>query len=352
MISITLPIIGNNECAIVRTIFFESGRHVNKNELIFEIEIAKTIVEIYSDYDGVITHENYPGKKINVHEKLCSISTDESNPIQSEISFECGQLMVKKPAFDVNSYTSRKASENLNLFPESRGFNNASVSIIIEISGVRLMPPPFLFKDSISDLIVYETARLLQKYPNLNASYVNSNSYITYKNVNFGWGFDNGENLKVLNLRGAEKMSLVEIQESAYEMLRTYEEHEKIDLNLMTGSTVTLSDLSKSGMADMSPLLNGEQSLILGVTKVSKNKYKIIGVHDHRVTEGLAVSRFLSDLKKKISVHFDGLKSNLLCFACEKKVSDEVGLGNRGLIRMIGSNGDEISICRNCFDGY
>lgn len=352
MISIKLPIIGNNECAIVRAIFVESGRHVNKDELIFEVEIAKTIVDIYSDYDGVVTHDNYPGKKINVHEKLCSISTVKCNPIESEISIECGQLMSKKPAFDVHAYTSRKASENLNLFPDSRGFNNASVSVIIETSGVRLIPPPFLFKDSISDLIVYEAARLFKKYPNLNASYVNSNSYITYKNVNFGWGFDNGENLKVLNLRSAEKKSLVEIQEGVYEMLRAYEEHEKIDLDLMTGSTVTLSDLSKSGMVGMFPLLNGEQSLILGVTKVSKDKYQIIGVHDHRVTEGLAVSRFLSDLKKKISLHFDGFKSNLICSACEKKISDEVGLGNRGLIRMIGSNGDEISICRNCFDGY
>ena len=125
-----------------------------------------------------------------------------------------------------------------------------------------------------------------------------------------------------------------------------------MNLNKMVNSTVTLSDLSRLGVENMSPLLNGDQSFILGVTRKAKNIFQIIGVHDHRVTEGLAVSKFLCELRDRILLHFDGKNSKLFCNTCEKNIKDEVSLGNRGLIRIINANGEEVSICRNCFDGY
>ena len=194
----------------------------------------------------------------------------------------------------------RKQAEAKNLISGDHGSTTSTIGIEIKLLGERLVAPPFLFRDSISDLIAFEGSKLLKQYPELNSSYIDEKNWAQYEQVNFGWSFDNGKNLKVLAIKSADMLLLSELQEEVRRLLDLYDSGETVPMELLTSSTVTFSDLSRSSASFMLPLINGHQTLILGVIKKSNNLYEIFASFDHRVSEGLTVTNFLADLKGRI----------------------------------------------------
>jgi pyruvate/2-oxoglutarate dehydrogenase complex dihydrolipoamide acyltransferase (E2) component len=217
-----------------------------------------------------------------------------------------------------------------------------------------VVTPPYLFRNSISDLIVFETSRLLRIFPELNSTYIDSKTYGNYDEVNFGWSFDGGGNLKVLAIKNADKISLVEIQNEVEKLLELYESNNSIPMDLLTSSTVTISDLSKTEASFILPLINGFQSLIIGVVRKGENTFELYATFDHRVSEGLRVTEFLAELKVRILSYYldqDGVTTST-CHACERTMVEEISLGNRGFIKITLPNGHEANLCRNCFEGW
>ena len=252
------------------------------------------------------------------------------------------------------SISKRKQAEAKNLIAGDHGSTTSTIGVEIKLLGERLVAPPFLFKDSISDLIAFEASKLLRQYPELNGSYVDEKTWSQYDRVNFGWSFDNGKNLKVLAIKGADKLSLIGLQEEVGRLLDLYDSGETIPMDLLTDSTVTFSDLSRSSASFMSPLINGHQTLILGVVRKSKYVYEIFASFDHRVSEGLTVVNFLADLKSRVLSYYldQGGIVNVSCYACGKSMAEELGLGHRGFIKMTLANGEDENLCRNCFEGW
>jgi pyruvate dehydrogenase E2 component (dihydrolipoamide acetyltransferase) len=248
----------------------------------------------------------------------------------------------------------RKQSEARNLISGDHGNTTSTIGIQIKLLGERYVPPPFLFKGGISDLLVFEAARLLKKYPELNSAYADEKTIMQYDHVNFGWSFDNGKNLKVLAVKHADQISLGELQIQVSRLLDLYDSGDTIPMDLLLDSTVTFSDLSRSAASFMLPLINGHQALILGLVNKSKNLFEIFASFDHRVSEGLSVVSFLTELKSRVLSHFmdaNGLV-NSSCYACGKSMSEELSLGHRGFIKMTLANGQDESLCRNCFEGW
>ena len=104
----------------------------------------------------------------------------------------------------------------------------------------------------------------------------------------------------------------------------------------------------------MLPLINGYQSMILGVVRKSKNAFELFASFDHRISEGLLVTNFLSELKRRILSYYylnNGV-ANITCHACGKSMSDEIELGYRGFIKVTLANGCDDNLCRNCFEGW
>lgn len=248
----------------------------------------------------------------------------------------------------------RKQAEAKNLISGDHGNTTSTVGIEIKILGERLVTPPFLFKDSISDLIAFEAAKLIRQYPELNGSYVDEKTWAQYDQVNFGWSFDNGKNLKVLAIKNADKLSLGALQLEVGRLLDLYDSGESIPVELLTNSTVTFSDLSRSSASFMYPLINGHQALILGVVRKSKYAFEIFASFDHRVSEGLTVVNFLAELKLRVLSYFFDQNGviNATCYACGKSMVEELILGHRGFIKMTLSNGQDENLCRNCFEGW
>jgi pyruvate/2-oxoglutarate dehydrogenase complex dihydrolipoamide acyltransferase (E2) component len=250
----------------------------------------------------------------------------------------------------------RKQVETRNL---SLGNSHGCTSIIgasVTIGGPRLVRPAALFRDSLADLIVFEGARLLRRFPRLNAYWVDERQIALYSGVNFGLSFDSGDNLKVLAIQGADALSLDATQQEFSRLLDLYESGGHIDEQLLASATVTLSDLSAAPVTVMHPLVNGRQALILGVTHPTAERFELFAGFDHRVSEGLAVARFLGELNERITSHFaagtDSRGYELSCSACGKPMHEELQLGGRGMLDVTLANGSKGLLCRNCYLGY
>jgi pyruvate/2-oxoglutarate dehydrogenase complex dihydrolipoamide acyltransferase (E2) component len=404
----------NDESVVITKIHVLNGQVVKKGVVVVEIETSKTNIEIESPKDGVIKHQLILGEEVNVGEELFYVGQHDGAIVdlaelkaplenlvdmayiisndarrraselgvdvskidkkwisKADIEIESGQALVtpKSPAitnlnnsektrpttkFKSELLSKRKQSEIKSL--ESGGHHSTSSTIGVEIKlpGLRLVPPPYLFRESISDLVVFESSRLFAKYPELNAFCANNKMISIYEEVNFGWSFDGGKNLKVLAVKNANTLDLVDLHKEVERLLELYESNASIPIELLTSATVTISDLSRGGSSFMLPLINGSQSLILGVVSKGVGHFSIFATFDHRVSDGLQVATFLDELKSRVLTYFIDSSSgvaNLKCYACEKTMKEELRLGSRGFIKITLPSGLEDNICRNCFDG-
>ena len=342
--------IGNDEVSIIRKIHAPSGAHIDIGDLILEIETSKTVLDIQAEKSGLLLHSLEEGLGIKKDQTLFEIRVE--GDLVDDASFLTSNEIL--PISLKRQISKRKQSEINNLFSMDHGASTSVLTILVDLPGERILSTPFIFKGGISDILVFEAAKLLIKYKELNAYYVGDGSVEFYSQVNFGWGFDNKNNLKVLTIRNAELLSLVELQNTVFDLLKSYEVEEKLPVNLVVGSTVTFTDLSRTEIESLIPLINGKQSLILGLTCPGKDQFRIIAAYDHRVSEGLTVANFLSELKARTLSYFYDEKGfvKLSCTACQKTIAQESSLGHRGFIRMTLPDGSLANLCRNCFEGW
>jgi len=256
-------------------------------------------------------------------------------------------------AHDEKIHTKRKRAEVESLLRGAHAATTSTIGISIPLPGERLVVPDFLFQNSISDLVIFEAARLLRQFPELNGFNIDSRTAGQYHAINFGISFDNHRNLKVLALRNADKLGLPEIQRQYIDLLDLYESNGSLPVELLTTATVTLSDLSPTGASFMLPLINGQQSMILGIVRHHRRLFELFASFDHRVSEGLQVTRFLEALRERLISHFRGNDgaARLNCDSCGKSIQDEIRLGGRGFVNVTLINGDTGNLCRNCFEG-
>lgn len=256
-------------------------------------------------------------------------------------------------SFELKKHTLRKRSEIKNLSSNGNASTQSIVGITINTLPSRSYKVPFIFKDSIADLVAYEGSKLLKKYTQLNSFYINEKEYGEYNHVNAGFSFDNDSNLKVFSIKEADKLSLGEIQNEIVRLLELYESNETVDEETLTSSTFTISDLSNTEASFMMPLVSKNQSSIIGITKVG-NLFNIYIGFDHKVTSGLYVSKYLKELKENIESHFynENTINYLFCSKCEMSAREAKSIGNKGFVKMVGFDGSELIICENCLNGY
>ena len=234
----------NDKNAVIRRVFIPTNTQVKSGDLIFELESSKTIIEIHSEYEGILLHSLEIGKEIKNGDTAFEIVV--KTPMDYLDFKNINLFNAKKNIISkTKKITARKQSEINNLFSINHSASSSVISILVELTGTRIAPPPFLFKNGISDILVFEAAKLLGKYKELNSYFKGDGLYEEYELVNFGWAFDSGNNLKVLNINNANKISLKELQNLVFDLLKIYETDEKLPINLVTGSTVTFTDLSQ-----------------------------------------------------------------------------------------------------------
>jgi pyruvate/2-oxoglutarate dehydrogenase complex dihydrolipoamide acyltransferase (E2) component len=235
------------------------------------------------------------------------------------------------------------------------------INTMVELEGVTDYLNNHLryFKNSLLPVILYETSRLLQKYPAFNG-YFNNGTIAYYKEVHIGFAVDIDKGLKVLKVAHTNSKSIKEIEDEIFKLSTDYID-EKLRTESLIDVTFTVTDLSGEGVFSFSPLINMKNAAILGISSIDSklNRCLLSLAFDHRVTEGKAAAVFLADLKARIESYRSQSTdeayriqklSSIKCFKCFKKLSEDIG--DVGFAKCINPQGKEAYICQSCLKGF
>ena len=209
-------------------------------------------------------------------------------------------------------------------------------------------------KDSLLPVIIYETARLLEKYKELNAYYT-GDAIAYYNEVNIGFAVDMEKGLKVLKIAGTQQKSIGVIEEEIMQLSGKYLD-DTLQISDLMDISFTITDLSAENVAFFKPLINMMNSAILGVSSIDNklNRCTLSLTFDHRVTAGKLVAQFLKELKERLesyrSVHHPYVNQDIACFKCFKSLKED--LSDVGFTKCITPQGKEAYICQSCLKGF
>jgi hypothetical protein len=204
--------------------------------------------------------------------------------------------------------------------------------------------------------IVQEVSKLLLKYPNLNSFYLDGQQAF-YTKVNIGFALDDGSNgLKVASIIDVDSLTLNSIEENISDLSLKYSNNQ-LNILELTSATFTITDLFNSNIISFHPLVNNNNSCILGVSSLHKDEFIIDLSFDHRLTSGKEVSQFLGDLKFRLEARFNkGLKESneslpdIQCVKCYRDLTEDID-GNIFFQKVINSKYNGY-ICSNCLNGW
>jgi pyruvate/2-oxoglutarate dehydrogenase complex dihydrolipoamide acyltransferase (E2) component len=195
----------------------------------------------------------------------------------------------------------RKAVEARILGGGQSGSIQSFVSSTCRAPGLRQrMERAALGAVGLSALVIFETARLLKKYPMFNA--VHDGGRIgQYGEVNVGWAVDGGQGLVVPVISKTDEKTLQEIAAVMERHVESYVESSYAPTDF-SGGTFTVSDLSGEGISVFQPLISQGQSAILGVGSDGELLYLTLAF-DHQVTEGRRAAQFVRELAARLEAH-------------------------------------------------
>ena len=162
-------------------------------------------------------------------------------------------------------------------------------------------------KISFNDIIMKSVAKAIKKYPLINSVYGDDEIKI-YNTVNIGLavGIEGGLVVPVIKDVFAKSISTISIESStAVKSVKSL----SYDRRILSGGTITLSNLGMYGVSQFTAILNEPESCILAIggiedkavfqngTAVAIPTMNITGTFDHRVIDGSSGAQFLKELK-------------------------------------------------------
>lgn len=164
-------------------------------------------------------------------------------------------------------------------------------------------------KLTVTDLISLAVVKTLMKHRQINASLNKEATEITYHNyVNLGMAVGMDEGLMVPVVKNADKMTLSELVVSMKDLTeRTLSK--KLLPDEQSGSTFSISNLGMYGVDEFTAIINQPNAAILSVSSTHERVVPLNGemvirpimkislTSDHRIIDGLAAAKFMTDLK-------------------------------------------------------
>jgi pyruvate dehydrogenase E2 component (dihydrolipoamide acetyltransferase) len=161
---------------------------------------------------------------------------------------------------------------------------------------------------SFNDLVIRASALALQKFPEVNASYVDEDTINLWSDINIGVAVAVQQGLVVPVIEDAEKLSLNEIairSKQIAEKARTGKQ------DFSKPSRFTISNLGMYQVEAFTAVINPPESAILAVSSIRKQPVVIDGDKitirdmmnltlsmDHRVGDGVLAAEFVNEIKK------------------------------------------------------
>lgn len=316
-----------------------SGSKVLKDQLICEVETSKAVLEIHAPESGVLWYLAMEGQELPVGATICTILPEgvESDAVPEVVAGQnagadatrlsaSARATAKELGIDVSSFPPGKLVRQKDVLrkagkaAESRSEEAAAHAVPIrwdELPRRKLLEARMLQRGRLLTVqslvttacraeplpthlpaIIYETARLLRKYPMFNAVYEDGRVGF-YERVNIGWALDGGQGLVVPVIPEADGKSMQQIADYMDRQLDLYLEA-TLTPSELAGATFTLTDLSGQGAGFFNPLIVSGQSAILGVGQGPGEAIQLILAFDHQITEGKRAAEFLRDLRQRL----------------------------------------------------
>lgn len=166
-------------------------------------------------------------------------------------------------------------------------------------------------KVSITALLVYATARAIQKNPLVNARFLDGHLFV-YEHVDMAVAVATSQGLLAPVLPAVERLSIHEIAARLSQLADKARSNRLVPQELEGGS-FTLSNLGMLGVTQFNPIINPPQAAILGVGAIrpvllpqnggenrTTERMALTVTADHRVLDGADVAKFLSDLRDEV----------------------------------------------------
>lgn len=154
---------------------------------------------------------------------------------------------------------------------------------------------------SLLPIVLFEFAQLLSTHPLFTAFYADGKIHF-YDEVRLGLALDTGQGLKVVCFPKATELAPAQWNEKITE-LAMKDMRGQLAAEDLESTTVTVTDLSSLDVLNFHPLINGQQSCILGIggdRSLPEYPMTLNLNFDHRVLTGREAGEFLNALKLKI----------------------------------------------------
>ena len=173
-----------------------------------------------------------------------------------------------------------------------------------------------LSKVTIGEMILFAVSRTLVDFKYMNSHMV-EDGITTFDDVNLGYAVDTERGLMVPTIVAANKLSIVELSQTAKRLVEECRAGNIIP-DKLKGATFTVSNLGTFGVLNFTPILNPPQVGILGVGAIDYSLKKtsqgilyfpsghLSLTYDHRAVDGAPSARFLQALCDKLE-HFGDL---------------------------------------------
>lgn len=164
---------------------------------------------------------------------------------------------------------------------------------------------------TINDLVCHAAVQVLVNHREMNAHFL-GDTLRQFKQVHLGFAVDTDRGLMVPTLRNANQLNLEDFSVRLKE-LAAQAQSGKINPELLTGATFTITNLGAFGIEVFTPVLNPPQIGILGVNTIGMHpsvledgsfgfipKIGLSLTFDHRAIDGAPAAAFLRDVSLEI----------------------------------------------------
>jgi 2-oxoglutarate dehydrogenase E2 component (dihydrolipoamide succinyltransferase) len=153
---------------------------------------------------------------------------------------------------------------------------------------------------SLLELVIFETARLLPDWPELNGFHAEGRAW-RYRHVAVGFALNLGRGLRVPVVKDTTQSSLADLMRAVRDLSLRYMRDE-LHVENLSGGTFTITDLSTHGITHFIPVLNHRQSAILGICaeRPEAGTRDLVLTFDHRLSDGMRAAQFLTALRTRL----------------------------------------------------
>lgn len=155
--------------------------------------------------------------------------------------------------------------KSLTDIPQAHGYSQVDITELLRLQDELMQKG---HKVSSTALFSHAIALGLKACPKLNAR-LEGEEVITYDNINIGIGTATKNGLLVLVLKDIQDMTLVQTSQAFRELMHKLRDN-KVTMDDISGSTITLSNQSMTRINAFNSIVNNNESLIMGVGTIRK----------------------------------------------------------------------------------